>query len=53
MFVLLGIHGQAIFVDPLSKLVLVHTAARVRPAGDPQIGDLIALWTALVQRYGS
>ncbi len=53
MFALLGIHGQTIFVDPASKLVLVHTAVRVKPAGDPQIGDLIALWMALVGRYGA
>jgi CubicO group peptidase (beta-lactamase class C family) len=52
-FALLGIHGQTILVDPQSKLVLVHTAARVRPTGDPQIGDLLALWAALVERYGS
>jgi CubicO group peptidase (beta-lactamase class C family) len=52
-FALLGIHGQTILVDPQSKLVLVHTAARVKPSGDPQIGDLIALWKALVERYGS
>jgi CubicO group peptidase (beta-lactamase class C family) len=52
MFAALGIHGQAIFVDPASKLVLVHTAARVRPSGDPAARELNALWFALVEQYG-
>ena len=51
-FALLGIHGQAIYVDPLSKLVLVHTAVRPRASGDPMAPELIALWAALVRQYG-
>ena len=51
MFVARGIHGQAIYVDPASKLVLVHTAARVLPAGDPGV-ELNTLWFALVQQFG-
>jgi CubicO group peptidase (beta-lactamase class C family) len=47
-FALLGIHGQAIFVDPAASLVLVHTAARVKAAGDPGSLELLALWQALV-----
>jgi len=46
-FALLGIHGHAIFVDPESKLVLVHTAVREKPTGDPGGNELIALWQAL------
>ncbi len=49
-FALLGIHGQAIFVDPLSKLVLVHTAVRLKPSNDPAALELRALWAALVAR---
>jgi CubicO group peptidase (beta-lactamase class C family) len=30
-FAALGLHGQAIFVDPVSKLVVVHTAAWADP----------------------
>ena len=41
-FVLRGLRGQAVFVDPRSKLVLVHTAAR--DASDPGL-ELTALWT--------
>ena len=51
-FALLGIHGQTIFVDPVAKLVLVHTAVRVKPARDPAAAELLALWHALVQQEG-
>ena len=51
-FALLGVHGQAVFVDLPSKLVLVHTAVRPRPSGDPMGPELNALWTALVRQYG-
>jgi len=51
-FVLLGIRGQMIFVDPGSKLVMVHTAVRPKPA-DPQASrEAIALWSALEQQLG-
>ncbi|MCK6452987.1 MAG: beta-lactamase family protein [Alphaproteobacteria bacterium] len=52
-FALLGIHGQTIFVDPPSKLVLVHTAVRKKPAGNPEANELHQLWLALVARYGA
>jgi CubicO group peptidase (beta-lactamase class C family) len=52
-FALLGIHGQAIYVDPKAKLVLVHTAVRLKPSNDPQAAELRALWRALVTHYGS
>lgn len=48
-FALLGIHGQAIFVDPAARLVMVQTAALVSPTGSRSEG--IALWQALVARY--
>ena len=43
-----GIHGQMLFVDPASKLILVHTAVRAKPTGDPMAGELGAVWNALV-----
>jgi CubicO group peptidase (beta-lactamase class C family) len=52
-FALLGIHGQTILVDPASKLVLVHTAVRLRPTGDPMASELISLWNAVVAQQGS
>ncbi len=52
MFAMLGINGQAIFVDPASKLVLVHTAVRVKPNRDPAARELTALWFGLVRELG-
>ena len=40
-FVLRGLRDQAIFVDPASKLVLVHTSAGTVSG---MSGDLLALW---------
>jgi CubicO group peptidase (beta-lactamase class C family) len=48
-FVLRGLRGQSVFVDPKSKLVLVHTAAR--NVGDPG-SELLALWFAVVKSLG-
>ena len=47
-FVLRGRRGQAIFVDPQSKLVLVHTAAG---GGGGMSADLIALWFSLTKLF--
>jgi CubicO group peptidase (beta-lactamase class C family) len=49
-FALLGIHGQAVYVDPATRVVMVHTAARLKPAGDPGIAETVALWRAVVAR---
>jgi hypothetical protein len=48
-FALLGIHGQAIFVDPGAQLV--HTAVRLKPTADSTAAESIALWRAVVKRY--
>lgn len=52
MFAMLGTNGQAIFVDPASKLVLVHTAVRLKPSQDPAARELTALWFGLVRELG-
>jgi CubicO group peptidase (beta-lactamase class C family) len=39
-FVLRGAHGQFIFVDPASKLVMVHTAVRQKP-NDPANAETV------------
>ena len=45
-FALLGVRGQAMFIDPARQLVLAHTA--VRPsARDAGGADLVALWFGL------
>ena len=51
MFALLGVHGQAIFVDPASRLVLVHTAA-YKGAADSNV-EAFALWRGVVAALGS
>ena len=49
-FALLGVRGQTIFVDPLRRLVMVHTA--VRPdARDPGGAEATALWRGLRQHF--
>jgi CubicO group peptidase (beta-lactamase class C family) len=50
MFALLGVYGQAIFVDPASRLVMVHTAAYKQPA-DSNV-EAFALWRGVVAALG-
>jgi CubicO group peptidase (beta-lactamase class C family) len=49
-FAFLGIHGQSIYVDPASGLVMVQTAVRVAATGAR--AEPVALWNALVAQYG-
>jgi CubicO group peptidase (beta-lactamase class C family) len=51
-FVLLGIRGQMIFVDPATKLVMVHTAVRAKPVDRAASAETIALWMAVVDQLG-
>ena len=51
-FALLGVRGQAIYVDPSSKLVLVHTAVRKLPV-DPGVVELGALWAGICAQLAS
>lgn len=55
-FALLGIHGQAIYVDPALKLVVVHTAVGKDAAGDAsghRLGaERDALLRGIVAHYG-
>jgi CubicO group peptidase (beta-lactamase class C family) len=50
MFALIGVQGQAIYVDPTNGLVLVHTAVR-RQAADPN-KETLALFRAIVDAVG-
>lgn len=52
MFAMLGSNGQAIFVDPASKLVMVHTAVRLKPNKDPAAREVVALWFGVVKELG-
>lgn len=37
-------------VDPSSKIVMVHTAAGA--VGGPGLGEIIVLWSAVVETFG-
>jgi CubicO group peptidase (beta-lactamase class C family) len=50
MFALLGLHGQAIYVDPSSRLVMVETSVTRDPSASR--AESIALWHALVKQLG-
>lgn len=53
-FALLGLHGQAIFVDPELRLVMVQTAAWANNSGASSTSqEQVALFEALVNRFGS
>jgi CubicO group peptidase (beta-lactamase class C family) len=56
-FELLGVYGQAIFVDPELKLVLVHLAVGKDASGDASGNHLgaerDALWRGIVAHYGA
>lgn len=52
MFALIGVRGQAIFVDPKSRLVMVHTAVHRQPVDYPQLWDMMALWRGVVRELG-
>ena len=49
-FALLGVRGQAIYVDPASRLVMVNTAVRFSPR-DPGAAETVALWRGLRATY--
>jgi CubicO group peptidase (beta-lactamase class C family) len=51
-FALLGIRGQIILVDPASKLVMVHTAVRQKPAEPASYAETLALWFSVVAQLG-
>ena len=52
VFALLGVRGQSIYVDPASRLVMVHTAVRRQPGNDPGNIEAGALWGGLTRRLG-
>ena len=52
MFAFLGVRGQVIYVDPQSRLVLVHTAVR-KQAVDPGSRETNALWQGILRTLGA
>jgi CubicO group peptidase (beta-lactamase class C family) len=51
-FALLGVRGQSIYVDPTSRLVMVHTAVRRQPSDDPGNIEAGSLWLGLLRTFG-
>ena len=51
-FALLGVRGQMIAVDPQTRLVMVQTAVRRRPSGDPTARETAAFWQGVAQTLG-
>ena len=49
-FALLGVRGQAVFVDPKSKLVVVHTAVHASSRDSPARGAQFKYWNSLLSR---
>ena len=52
-FAFLGVRGQTILVDPQSRLVMVQTAVRRRPSGDPSARETRLLWRAVASTLGN
>jgi CubicO group peptidase (beta-lactamase class C family) len=53
MFAALGVRGQAIFVDPASKLVVVHTAVWIEARDTAARGEQFRLWARLLNTLSS
>jgi len=51
-FMLKGSHGQRIYVDPQSKLVMVNTAVHKLGFDPPPLQEMGALWSVLVHQFG-
>ena len=53
MFMLWGAHGQRIYVDPRSKLVMVTTSVSTPGLDLFSLQEMGALWSALVRELGA
>lgn len=51
-FSLIGIQGQSILVDPVTKIVLIHTAVRPNAAPNSSNVELSSLWYAVLAQFG-
>jgi CubicO group peptidase (beta-lactamase class C family) len=49
MFLLWGVRGQRIFVDPENRLVMVNTAVHTLPFDLPPLEEMAELWFAVVR----
>jgi CubicO group peptidase (beta-lactamase class C family) len=51
-FMLWGVWGQRIYVDPESKLVMVNTAVHKLTIDRPPLQEMGALWSAVARQFG-
>ena len=51
MFALLGAHGQRIFGDPQSKLIMVQTAVMEKDIDPAKDAETVRLWGSLVRHF--
>lgn len=51
-FALQGIHGQTVYVQPDSKIVMVQTSAYDNPTGDAMNRQKMELWKAVLNQLG-
>ncbi len=52
LFLLWGVRGQRIYVDPRSRLVMVHTAVHTTSVDTEALEEADALWSAVVNQLG-
>jgi CubicO group peptidase (beta-lactamase class C family) len=52
LFLLWGVRGQRIYVDPRSRLVMVHTAVHAESVDTAALQEADALWSAVVNQLG-
>jgi CubicO group peptidase (beta-lactamase class C family) len=52
LFLLWGVRGQRIYVDPRSRLVMVHTAVHAESVDTDALQEADALWSAVVNQLG-
>lgn len=51
-FSLIGVQGQTILIDPVTRMVLVHTAVRLNMAATASNVEIAALWYATLAEFG-
>ncbi len=51
-YLMRGVLGQYVLIDPLARLVLVQTAVNLQPNDRAAEAELLALWQALMREYG-
>lgn len=51
-FSLIGVQGQTMLIDPVTRMVVVHTAVRLNMAANASNVEIAALWYATLAEFG-